>query len=154
AFGAVQLQGEGPFDETELTFAKIVVTHVAIALDRRGKGEADEEGRYRFLSDFTSALLELRTTGSVLSAAVQLAAPHMADVCFADEIAEDDSLSRVEPGFANEGHQTLLSALMGNASSWATREPQARVASLGTSVICDDMSNDEWMDPFSALRLQ
>jgi len=154
AFGAMQLQADGPLDEADLTFAKICVNHVAIALDQRAKRDGGDEGRQRFLSDLTATVMESRSNGSVLAAAVRLAVPFLADICFADEFTENGILSRLEPGFAKEGHHALLAAMMEDTSPWVTREPQERAATTGNSLLCGDLPNDDVSDPFAALKLQ
>jgi signal transduction histidine kinase len=154
AFGAMQLQGDGPLDETDLTFVKIVVSHLAIALDERAKRLADEQARQGFLSDLTTALIESRSNGPVLALALPLLVPFLADACFADEVAEDGKLRRVDPGAAAEGNQALLAAMVEPGSPMMTKEPQARVAATGNSFLYDEASADEWMDPFSSLKLR
>jgi signal transduction histidine kinase len=152
AFGAMQLQGDGQLDETDLTFVKIVVSHLAIALDERAKREAEEQQRQKFLSDLTTSLIESRSNGPVLPLAVPLLVPFLADACFADEVSENGQLRRVEPGFAAEGYQTLLAAM--KTESLMTSEAQARVAASGTPVVYDERSSDAWTDPFVGLKLQ
>lgn len=153
AFGAMQLQGHGALDETELAFLKIVVTHLAIALDQRARRGAEEEKRLRFLSDATAALIEARSNAPVLSVVPSRAVPFLADMCFVDEAREDGSLTR-PPGAAADGYQALLCAMTETGSPLMTSEPQARVMATGSSLIYEDLANGDFPDLHAGLQLR
>jgi signal transduction histidine kinase len=141
-FGALQLEGAGPFDEMDLIFVNAVVNQMAIALDRHAVIEAKQaaaqasEKEQRLLARVSAVVgfsLEYRGT---LEALARAAVPQFADLCLIDEVGEDGTVARLEVIFADETKQRDLADQMRRFSpqpGWRTA--QAAVLASGESLL-------------------
>ncbi|MDP8999438.1 MAG: GAF domain-containing protein, partial [Myxococcota bacterium] len=121
-FGALQVEGVGRLDESDLAFVNSVVNQLALAIDRHAAIEATrvaekakrrdaEEKRasaeqaarvQQFLSELSAALGSSLQYRNTLATCARLAIPFLADVCVIDDVAEDGTVLRLEVAIADE----------------------------------------------------
>jgi signal transduction histidine kinase len=102
-FGAFQLEGTTPFNETDLIFINAIANQLSIALDRykawqfemaaRDEAEAGQR-RMRFLADAARLLAASFDYRSGWESVARLAVPDIADYCFVD-VVEEQSTRRI-----------------------------------------------------------
>jgi signal transduction histidine kinase len=155
AFGAVQLSGDASLDEVDLAFANMIVTELALALDRARTAAAElmalatrdadllrNEHTRRFLSHLSTVLADADDDGrSVLPIVVELVVRYLCDGCFVDEIAEDGTVVPLMLGLTDESVEQLRTALLPAFTPHsAGHEPRTGVLAPARSLLIPDVS--------------
>lgn len=154
AFGAVQLSGDASLDEVDLAFANMIVTELALAVDRSRATAAEavalatrdavllrNDHARRFLSHLSSVLDEPDEDGrSVLPIVVELVVRYLCDGCLVDEIAEDGTVMPLMLGLTAESVEHVRAALPPFTRDTAGSSPRTDVLAHGESLLIPDIS--------------
>lgn len=101
------------------------------------------EKAQRFLADASGILASSLEYRKTIVAAVHLAVPLLADLCFLDEAGEDGTVRRLEVAFADPAHSGLADRLRMSGPGEGVRTPQARVLESGQPLLLADLADPD-----------
>ncbi|MGZ6125507.1 MAG: PAS domain S-box protein [Myxococcales bacterium] len=121
-----------------------VVSGVATFYDITERKQLEKS--QRFLVDASAVLASSLDYRNTVVAAVHLAVPLLADVCFLDELGEDGEVHRLEVAFADQGHSDLADRVRMLGPGPGAGTPQAKVLQSGEPLLLADLASPVLQD--------
>ena len=149
-FGALQLEGDGPWNEHHLAFMDAVVNQLAVAVDRQAiiiARQAAAEGaerEQRRLAEFSAVVGSCLEVQGILKAIAAFAVPALADICVVDLASADGKALRMEVRFADdEKERTLAARVRRAAPEPGDVSPQATAMTSRESMLFSEVALGE-----------